>query len=155
MMFHYPRSPDGHLANSVLTHNPISGPSILNRDAPPEPPFLTELERRGYDITTFRMTVQLRDDHPWIKRHAIIYPKAGGKPAKVDWIRWRGSDVTVFFMKPAQRRDGEPEFRIPFCSIPHGMTLTEVERLYQFMPAESPDWSPDALPPMFPEVTHG
>jgi hypothetical protein len=162
-MYHAPRRYDGHLAYGVLGKDPVHGPSILEPNAPAALPFLDELERRGYDITTLRMSVQLRDDHAWIKPHALIYPQAGGKPAMVDWIRWRGAEVTVFFMSPGGRHDGEIEIprdagRMSWAGGRYSwrcMSLGDVEQLYQPTPAEPPEWSPDDLPPMFAEVLRG
>lgn len=151
LMFHRVRGPDGSLAQTVLCSNPCHGPSLLNPNDPEALPFTAELERRGYDLTTLKFSIQLRDNHPWIKRDAILYRQDGGMPVKVDWIRWRGRDVRVFLATPDQRRKGEPAFEVPFFTYSDGgMDLAQVERRYQPTPAEPAEWSPDDLPPMFP-----
>lgn len=148
-----PGGPDGGMTLTVLCHNPVHGPSMMTGD-PAWPPFIKELERRGYDITTFKLSVQRREEHAWVKRDAILYPQDGrGKPAKVDWIQWRGKQVTVFFALPSKRRPTEPEWEVPFSAVfagedPH-MSLDEVERRYQPAPATPHEWTHNDLPPMF------
>lgn len=142
---------DGNLLHHALSCNPGSQPSSLRPNEPLDLPFTKELERRGYDMTTFRLTVKLRDDHAWVKRGALLYPQKGGLPIRVDWIRWRGAEVRVF-LAPVERDLGcAPITQVPWGAIgEHGLSLEEVERDYQPSPPEPVEWSIDDLPPLWP-----
>ena len=50
LMFHFPSKPDGHFAHSTL-----STPLVE---------FLDEMEKRGYDRKSFRMSIRRKDQKP-------------------------------------------------------------------------------------------
>jgi hypothetical protein len=67
-LFYYPRSCDGALVHYTMTgksqHIPIGNYNMLAGDAIVwEPSFLEELEKRGYDLTTLRFEVSLKEDN--------------------------------------------------------------------------------------------
>jgi len=160
LMYHARQRPDGMLVAHTLETVGVYREADARPLSPDTLPLFKALERRGYDMTTLRFSVLCRDDeHAWIRHGRVLYPRDNphhrfDKPLKVDWVRYRGHETTVFFASPQARRDGEPPLGTWNGSLylGGGAPIAEVELRYQPTPAEPPEWTPDNLPPMFPEV---
>jgi hypothetical protein len=50
LLYHYPSAPDGHFAHATL------GTPLVE--------FLDEMEKRGYDRKSFRMSIRRKDQKP-------------------------------------------------------------------------------------------
>lgn len=157
LAYHARQRPDGALVAHALESVPVHRPVEAKAFSPDTIPLCRELERRGYDLTTLRLSVLCRDDeHAWIRRGRMLYPRENpyhlfDKPLKVDWVRYRGAQVQVFFATPQSRRDDEPPLGTWGGSRYEGggAPLAEVENRYQPTASTPPEWTPDELPPMF------
>lgn len=149
------RGPDRALALGSLCQNPIN-PAIGRHTEAEGLSFLGELERRGYDLTTLKMTIALRDDHPWIRTGRTLYAKDKGEALTVDWVRYHGGRVTVYVRRHAMAErakvGGMPDYGHGLFAE-KALSIAEVERRYQPEPFVDDALDVDALPPMCPPLS--
>ena len=150
------RGPDRALALGSLCQNPIN-PAIGHHYEASGLSFLGELERRGYDLSTLKLTIALRDDHPWIRRGVTLYPiERTTEAMRVEWVRFCGDQVTVYMRRhnaPDERGKvgGMPDYGRGF-SVELALSIGEVERRYQRTPFVDDVLDVDGLPPMCPRL---
>ena len=155
LLYHARQPPDGALVAHVLESVPVHRPLGAKAFSPDTIHLCRELECRGYDLTTLRLSVLCRDDeHPWIRRGRVLYPRENpyhlhDKPLKVDWVQYRGAQAFVFFAAPQSRREDEPPLGTWGGSRYEGggAPLAEVENRYQPTASTPPERMPDELPP--------